>query len=36
VLVVVAWATWHNVSGSLQVAQAVASNANRGNLIAPL
>jgi hypothetical protein len=36
VLAVCAWATWHHVSGSVQIAQAVASTPNRGNLVAPL
>ena len=36
VLLVFTWPTWHHVSGSVSVAQAVATNANRGNLVGPL
>jgi len=36
VLVVCAWPTWHHASGSVAVAQAVASTPNRGNLVSPL
>jgi len=36
VLLICAWPTWHHTSGSVQVAQAVASSANRGNLVSPL
>jgi hypothetical protein len=36
VLAVCAWPTWQHVSGSVQVAQAVASSPNRGNLVSPL
>jgi hypothetical protein len=36
VLLVAAWPTWHHISASLHVAQAIASTANAGNLHAPL
>jgi hypothetical protein len=36
VLAVCAWPTWQRVSGSVQVAQAVAASPNRGNLVSPL
>jgi hypothetical protein len=36
VLVIAAWPTWINVSGSLQVAQNIASTGNPGNLHSPL
>jgi len=36
VLLVFTWPTWHHVSGSVSVAQAVATSANRGNLVGPL
>jgi hypothetical protein len=36
VLAVCAWPTWSQLSGSLHVAQAVASSTNRGNLVSPL
>ncbi len=36
VLLVAAWPTWTKVSGSLNVAQAIASTANSGNLHSPL
>ena len=36
VLLVFTWTTWHHVSGSVGVAQAVATSANRGNLVGPL
>jgi len=36
VLIVCAWPTWHHASGSVAVAQAVASTPNRGNLVSPL
>jgi len=35
-LLVAAWPTWHQLSGSLQVAQNIASTSNPGNLHAPL
>ena len=36
VVVVCSWPTWHHVSGSVAVAQAVATTPNRGNLVSPL
>lgn len=36
VLLVAAWPTWVHLSGSLKVAQAIASTANSGNLHSPL
>jgi hypothetical protein len=36
VLLVAAWPTWRQLSGSLRVAQAVASTSNSGNLHSPL
>ncbi len=36
VLLVAAWPTWAHLSGSLNVAQAIASTANSGNLHSPL
>ena len=36
VLLVAAWPTWHRISASLNVAQAIASTGNSGNLQAPL
>jgi hypothetical protein len=36
VLAVCAWPTWQHVSGSVQVAQVVASTTSRGNLVSPL
>ena len=36
VLAVFSWPTWHHLSGSLHVAQAVATAVNRGNLVGPL
>jgi hypothetical protein len=36
VLLVAAWPTWVDLSGSLRVAQAIASTSNPGNLHAPL
>jgi hypothetical protein len=36
VLLIGSWPTWHHVSGSVQVAQAVAASPNRGNLKVPL
>jgi hypothetical protein len=36
VLVICAWPTWQHLSGSVQIAQGVASSGNRGNLVAPL
>jgi hypothetical protein len=36
VLLVAAWPTWVNLSGSLQVTQAIASTSNPGNLHSPL
>jgi hypothetical protein len=36
VLLVAAWPTWAQLSGSLKVAQAIASTANAGNLHSPL
>jgi len=35
-LLIAAWPTWHQLSGSLQVAQNIASTSNPGNLHAPL
>jgi hypothetical protein len=35
-LLICAWPTWANVSGSLRVAQDIASTSNSGNLHAPL
>jgi hypothetical protein len=35
-LLVAAWPTWHQVSGSLRVAQNIASTSNAGNLHTPL
>ncbi len=35
-LLVAAWPTWHRISASLHVAQAIASTGNSGNLQAPL
>jgi len=35
-LVICAWPTWHHASGSVAVAQAIATSANRGNLVSPL
>jgi hypothetical protein len=35
-LLVAAWPTWHQLSGSLQVAHNIASTSNPGNLHAPL
>ena len=36
VLLVAAWPTWAHLSGSLKVAQAIASTSNSGNLHSPL
>jgi hypothetical protein len=36
VLLVAAWPTWSQLSGSLKVAQAIASTSNAGNLHSPL
>ena len=36
VLLVCAWPTWTNVSGSVQVTQSIAATSNPGNLRAPL
>ncbi len=36
VLLVAAWPTWRQLSGSLHVAQAIASTSNSGNLRSPL
>ncbi|HEY2181173.1 MAG TPA: hypothetical protein VGH09_05825 [Solirubrobacteraceae bacterium] len=36
VLLFAAWPTWHHISASLHVAQAIATTANAGNLHAPL
>ena len=36
VLLIAAWPTWIDVSGSLQVAQNIASTGNPGNLHTPL
>jgi hypothetical protein len=36
VLLVAAWPTWAHISGSLNVAQAIASTSNSGNLHSPL
>jgi hypothetical protein len=36
VLLIAAWPTWAHLSGSLKVAQAIASTANSGNLHSPL
>lgn len=36
ILLVCAWPTWHHLSGSVQVAQAVVNSPNRGNLVSPL
>ena len=35
-LLIAAWPTWHQLSGSLQVAQNIASTSNPGNLHMPL
>ena len=36
VVALCSWPTWHHASGSLEVAQAVATTPNRGNLVSPL